>query len=71
MSVLITVYSQRFVDLCNGKVPSREMLLMKEISLKNTGAKGEYLYYKLEDFVWDAVLSEYVLHPKASEFLFY
>jgi phytanoyl-CoA hydroxylase len=56
--------SQRFVDICEGRVPKENMTLMKDISLSQTNATGEYLYYKLQDIVWDDVLSKYILHPK-------
>lgn len=42
------------------------MTLMKEISLAKTTAAGQYLYYKLQDIVWDDVMSKYILHPKVS-----
>jgi hypothetical protein len=56
--------SQRFVDVCEGRVPRENMTLMKDISLKGTNAVGQYLYYKLQDIFWDEVLSKYILHPK-------
>lgn len=37
---------------------------MKDISLKDTNAAGQHLYYKLQDICWDEVLSKYILHPK-------
>ena len=45
------------------------MTLMKENSLRKTDAKGEFLYYKLQDFVWDEVFSDYILNPEASNFV--
>lgn len=36
------------------------MTLMKDISLANCGAKGEYLYNKVQDIVWDDVFSKYI-----------
>ena len=65
-SGVIIVYRQRFLDICHGRIPKDNMTLMKERSLMNTGATGEYLYYKLQDFVYEEVLSEYILHPKVS-----
>jgi hypothetical protein len=56
--------SQRFVDICEGCVPRGAMVLMKDISLKDTNAAGQHLYYKLQDICWDEVLSKYILHPK-------
>jgi hypothetical protein len=59
-------FSQRFEDVCDGHVPRGQMTLMKEISLAKTTAAGQYLYYKLQDIVWDDVMSMYILHPKVS-----
>lgn len=59
-------FSQRFADVCEGRVPRGYMTLMKEISLAKTTAAGQYLYYKLQDIVWDEVMSKYILHPKVS-----
>jgi hypothetical protein len=59
-------FSQRFVDVCEGRVPRGSMTLMKEISLAKTTTAGQYLYYKLQDIAWDDVMSEYILHPKVS-----
>jgi hypothetical protein len=42
------------------------MTLMKDISLAQTNATGQYLYYKLQDIAWDDILSKYILHPKVS-----
>ncbi|KAK6637844.1 hypothetical protein RUM44_008266 [Polyplax serrata] len=51
---------QRFRDICDGKVEKGSMTLMKDISLANCGAKGEYLYNKVQDIVWDDVFSKYI-----------
>lgn len=42
------------------------MTLMKDISLAKTNAKGEYLYNKVQDIVWDDVLSKYITSPQVS-----
>ncbi|XP_026277846.1 phytanoyl-CoA dioxygenase, peroxisomal-like [Frankliniella occidentalis] len=56
---------QRFVDLCDGRVSKGGMVLMRDISLaKQGGASGERLYNKLQDFIWDDVLSRYLLAPE-------
>lgn len=39
---------------------------MKDISLAKTNAKGEYLYNKVQDIVWDDVLSKYITSPQVS-----
>ena len=36
------------------------MTLMKDVSLKDTGAKGEFLYNKVQDIVWDEVFQKYI-----------
>ena len=36
---------------------------MKDISLAKSGAKGEKLYYKVQDLMFDDVLFEYCQHP--------
>lgn len=40
-------FSQRFLDICEGKVPKGQMTLMRDKSLRNTNLKGEQLYYKV------------------------
>lgn len=55
---------QHFVDICEGKASKGNMILMKDVSLKDTNVKGEYLYNKVQDIVWDEVFSKYILHPK-------
>ncbi|KAJ4439554.1 hypothetical protein ANN_07678, partial [Periplaneta americana] len=65
---LIEEFRQRFVDVCEGRIPKGNMTLMKDVSLKNTGVKGELLYYKLQDFVWDEVLCKFILHPKVLDY---
>jgi len=59
-------FSQRFDDVCEGRLPRGHMTLMKEVSLAKTTAAGQYLYYKLQDIAWDDVMSKYILHPKVS-----
>jgi phytanoyl-CoA hydroxylase len=56
--------SQRFVDICEGRVPKGQMTLMKDIALQKTNAAGQYVYYKVQDIAWDDVFSKYILHPK-------
>ncbi|XP_044737746.1 phytanoyl-CoA dioxygenase, peroxisomal-like [Chrysoperla carnea] len=55
---------QHFVDLCEGRYPKGPMTLMKDVSLRNTGAKGEYLYNKVQDIAFDPVFEQYILYPK-------
>lgn len=60
---------QRFRDLCDGKVPKGHMTLMKDISLAKTNAKGEYLYNKVQDIVWDDVLAKYITSPQVLDYV--
>jgi len=60
---------QRFDDVCEGRVPRGSMTMMKEMSLAKTNAAGQYLYYKLQDIVWDDVMSNYFLHPKILDYV--
>ncbi|XP_069703088.1 phytanoyl-CoA dioxygenase, peroxisomal-like [Periplaneta americana] len=66
---LIEECRQRFVDICEGRIPKGTMTLMKEVSLKDTEVKGELLYYKVQDIAWDEVLSKYILHPKLLDYV--
>ncbi|XP_069703083.1 phytanoyl-CoA dioxygenase, peroxisomal-like [Periplaneta americana] len=66
---LIEEFRQRFVDICEGRIPKGTMILMKEVSLKDTDLKGEFLYYKAQDYHWDEVLSKYALHPKVLDYV--
>ncbi|XP_063225544.1 phytanoyl-CoA dioxygenase, peroxisomal-like isoform X2 [Bacillus rossius redtenbacheri] len=60
---------RRFVDVCEGRVPRSNMVLMKDKSLLATEAAGEKLYYKLQDIVWDDVFSKYILHPRVLDYV--
>lgn len=60
---------QRFIDICEGKVSRGLMTLMKDVSLAKTNAKGEYLYNKVQDIVWDDVMSKYILLPELLDYV--
>lgn len=60
---------QRFLDLCEKKVPWGSLTMMKDISLSKKGAVGEHLYYKVQDFVYDSVLFEYCRHPTILDYI--
>jgi len=45
-----------------------QIVLMKDLSLMKSGATGERLYYKIQDFMWDEVLYEYLSYPKVPYF---
>lgn len=58
---LLDEMKQHFIDLCNGKANARAVLMiMKDPSLKKTGAKGEYLINKMQDFIFDNIFWKYV-----------
>lgn len=59
----LEIYRQRFVDICDGKVPKNNMTVMKDVSLRETGRNGEFVVNKVQDFVHDPVLFEYCRHP--------
>lgn len=61
---IIDACSSRFSDLCEGRVEKGFVLLMKDISLKKKGAKGEYLYNKAQDLLFDDVFERYFFCPK-------
>lgn len=57
-------FSQHFVDICDGKVDPGRILRMKDVSLLKTGVTGERLYNKIQDFMWDEVLFQYIALPE-------
>lgn len=56
--------SQRFADLCEGRVPKLNITLMKDVSLMKAGAKGQYLYNKAQDILYDEVFEKYFFNNK-------
>jgi len=61
---LLDKWSQRFRDICEGKVDKGRITLMKDLSLSKTGVTGERLYNKIQDFMWDEVLYEFISFPE-------
>lgn len=57
-------FSDRFQDLCYGKVPRNEITMMKDISRIKDGYKGEHLFGKAQDILWDEEFYEYARYPK-------
>lgn len=57
-------HSDRFRDICSGKVDKGRITLMKDLSLMKTAAQGEYLFNKIQDFMWDEVLYEFISLPE-------
>lgn len=66
---LLDKYRDRFLDFCEGRVDRGHKILMKDISLAKLGAKGEMLYNKLQDFVYDEVLWEYCQLPQLVDYV--
>lgn len=66
---LLSLCCKRFVDLCEGRVPKANMTLMKDISLAKLGAKGEFLYNKAQDILFDDVFEKYILHPYLLDYI--
>ena len=67
---LIDESRQRFLDLVNKKVDAGSILLMKDLSLKDKrGLPSERIYNKIQDFVWDEVLSKYVCLPELLDYV--
>ncbi|KAJ1531825.1 hypothetical protein ONE63_000478 [Megalurothrips usitatus] len=60
---------KHFIDLCEGKFDKGLMTLMKDVSLAKTNAKGEFLYNKVQDFVWDDVFSTYIVLPELLDYV--
>jgi len=60
---------QRFLDLCDKKLPWGSLTMMRDISLAKTGATGEILYYKVQDFVYDDILFQYCQHPEVLNYM--
>ncbi|XP_019866805.1 phytanoyl-CoA dioxygenase, peroxisomal [Aethina tumida] len=60
---LLNEVRQRFLDICNGEADPGFMTVMKDKSLMETGAKGERLINKIQDFLFDDVLWKYCIYP--------
>ena len=60
---LIDACKERFLALCDRRVPWNGITMMKDITLAKTGATGERLFNKAQDFVYDDILFQYCLHP--------
>lgn len=57
-------YYERFKDICTGKVRVPGLLVMKDISLKNSEfLPGERSINKIQDYQYDEVLFEYCRLP--------
>ncbi|BES89738.1 Phytanoyl-CoA dioxygenase (PhyH) [Nesidiocoris tenuis] len=66
---LLDQFSERFINLCDGRVPRGGITLMKDVSLMKKGATGERLYNKAQDIVYDEVFEKYFFHPKLLDYV--
>jgi len=67
---LIDEAKERFLDIVNGDVDAGAILKMKDLSLKDKkGLPNERIYNKIQDFVWDDVLSKYVCLPEVLDYV--
>ena len=67
---LIDECRQRFLDLVEGKVDRGSILMMKDLSLKDrSGLPAERIYNKIQDYVWDEVLSKYICLPELLDYV--
>nr|XP_045596155.1 phytanoyl-CoA dioxygenase, peroxisomal-like isoform X1 [Procambarus clarkii] len=66
----IDQWKERFLDLVEGRVESHGMTKMKDISLRNVkGVSGEMIVNKIQDFVWDEILSEHCMLPQVLDYV--
>lgn len=67
---IIDEAKERFLDIVNGNVDAGAILKMKDLSLKDKkGLPNERIYNKIQDFVWDEVLSRYVCLPELLDYV--
>lgn len=67
---LIDKWRNRFIDLVEGRVSTGGMTKMKDIALKDKkGIAAERLVNKIQDFVWDEVLSEHCMLPQVLDYV--
>ncbi|KAK5641388.1 hypothetical protein RI129_009935 [Pyrocoelia pectoralis] len=58
---LLDECTNRFLEYCDGKVNTGYYVkVIKDMSLKNTDAKGEFLINKIQDFNYDDILFKYI-----------
>jgi len=67
---LLNRYRERFIDLCEGKVQSFGVTIMKDIALAKKGmSAGENTVNKIQDFVFDDVLFRYCQLPEILDYV--
>ncbi|MCL4131424.1 UNVERIFIED_CONTAM: hypothetical protein GTU68_013296, partial [Idotea baltica] len=63
-------WRDRFLDLVEERAECHGMTKMKDVSLKNMkGVSGERIVNKIQDFVWDDVLSEHFRMPEVLDYV--
>ena len=63
----VAVSRARFLDIVDGRVPKSQMTMMRDISLRGrSDVPQERVVNKLQGWVWDDVLSQFVLLPQVS-----
>ena len=61
---------QRFLDIVDGVVDAGAILKMKDLSLKDLkGLPNERVYNKIQDFVWDEVLAQFIQLPELLDYV--
>ena len=71
-SQFLDACKERFLALCDRRVPWGGITMMKDISLaKSSTVSGERLYNKAQDFVYDEVLFQYCLLPEVRNYFPY
>jgi len=67
---LIDRCKERFLDIVDGAKDTGAILRMKDLSLKDvTNLPNERIYNKIQDFVWDDILSQYILLPDLLDYV--
>lgn len=62
---LLDQFRTRFLDIVDGRVPKSQMTMMKDIALRGrSDVPQERVVNKLQDWVWDDVLSQFVVLPQ-------
>jgi len=65
---LLDTCRERFLSVVEGKVDRGQMTLMRDISLRGRNdVTQERVVNKIQDFVWDEVLSQFVLLPQIQD----
>jgi len=69
-SKLLDACKERFIALCDRQIPWNGMTMMKDVALaKIKDAKGERVFNKVQDFVYDDVLFQYCIYPAVLDYV--